>query len=375
MKAIIAEKPSVAADLARIVKAREKKDGYYKGGGYMVTWALGHLTSLALPEQYGLKRLKVEDIPFIPDPFRLVVRQCRSDRGLIPDPIAVKQLKVIDSVFNQCDSIIVATDAGRERELIFRSIYSLLKCSKPFERLWMSSLTDEAIRKGLSEMKPGQEYEGLYRSGECRMKADWLVGINASQALTISSGVGNSSLGRVQTPTLAMICARFLENRNFTPADYWKLHITLQNEGAYRRFCYAEDIKSIEEARLLHQRVKKITQARITKVERKRVLQALPLLFDLTSLQKECNVRFDFPAEMTLDVAQSLYEKQLITYPRTGSRYIPDDVMQGVPALLGKIAALPEFAGCREYPPRRGGCRQSDRPPCPFNHGSKGSRS
>lgn len=346
MKAILTEKPSVAGNIARIVNAKVKKDGYYTGNGYMVTWALGHLTALALPEQYRRERLTADDLPLIPEPFRLTVRQCRSDRGLIPDPAAVKQLKVIQSVFDECDSIIVATDAGREGELIFRCIYSFLNCKKPFVRLWISSMTDEAIKKGLAEMKDGQLYEGLYQSGKCRMKADWLVGMNASQALALSSGMGNNSLGRVQTPTLAMICKRFLENRDFIPQDYWKIHITLQNGQQYRRFGYAGEIKTKEDAELLHCRIKDIPQATVKKAERKKVFQNPPLLFDLTALQKECNVRFDFSAGTTLDAAQSLYEKKLITYPRTGSRYIPDDVMVQIPTLLAKITALPDFTGC-----------------------------
>ena len=198
MIAIIAEKPSVGMDIARVVGADTKNDGYCSGNGYMVTWALGHLVSLALPDTYGYTRTAAEDLPMLPEPFRLVSRQVRTDRGMVPDLAATKQLKVIDWVFNRCVSIIVATDAGREGELIFRWIYDYLGCTKPFRRLWISSLTDEAIRKGLEELKDGAEYDSLYAAADSRAKADWLVGMNASRALAIASGTPNSSIGRVQ---------------------------------------------------------------------------------------------------------------------------------------------------------------------------------
>ena len=214
MIAIIAEKPSVGQEIARVVGATEKKDGYITGNGYMVTWALGHLVSLALPGTYGYTRTTAEDLPMLPEPFRLVERQIRTDRGMVTDIAAGRQLKVIDGVFSECDSIIVATDAGREGELIFRWIYSHLGCTKPFKRLWFSSLTDEAIRKGMADLREGYEYDSLYAAADSRAKADWLVGMNASRALAAVSGSANNSIGRVQTPTLAMICARFKENRN-----------------------------------------------------------------------------------------------------------------------------------------------------------------
>lgn len=176
MIAIIAEKPSVGMDIARVVGADTRNDGYCSGNGYMVTWALGHLVSLATPDTYGYTKTAAEDLPMLPDPFRLVSRQMRTDRGMVTDIAASKQLKVIESVFNRCDSIVVATDAGREGELIFRWIYDFLGCTKPFRRLWISSLTDEAIRKGLEELKDGSEYDSLYTAADSRAKADWLVG-------------------------------------------------------------------------------------------------------------------------------------------------------------------------------------------------------
>ena len=346
MIAIIAEKPSVGMDIARVVGADSKNDGYCAGGGYMVTWALGHLVSLALPDAYGYTKTAAEDLPMLPEPFRLVSRQVRTDRGMVPDLAASKQLKIIESVFNRCGSIIVATDAGREGELIFRWIYDYLGCTKPFRRLWISSLTDEAIRKGLEELKDGSVYDSLYAAADSRAKADWLVGMNASRALAIASGTPNSSIGRVQTPTLAMICARFRENREFVSAPYWQLHITLDGKESYRRFFRVGNFGDKAEAEVAYRAIPSGSVAEITKAERREVQQQPPLLYDLTALQKDCNVHLDLPAAKTLDVAQTLYEKKLISYPRTGSRHIPQDVMAHVPGLLEKISAMPEF---REY--------------------------
>ena len=346
MIAIIAEKPSVGMDIARVVGADSKNDGYCAGGGYMVTWALGHLVSLALPDAYGYTKTAAEDLPMLPEPFRLVSRQVRTDRGMVPDLAASKQLKIIESVFNRCGSIIVATDAGREGELIFRWIYDYLGCTKPFRRLWISSLTDEAIRKGLEELKDGSAYDSLYAAADSRAKADWLVGMNASRALAIASGTPNSSIGRVQTPTLAMICARFRENREFVSAPYWQLHITLDGKESYRRFFRVGNFGDKAEAEAAYRAIPSGSVAEITKAERREVQQQPPLLYDLTALQKDCNVHLDLPAAKTLDIAQTLYEKKLISYPRTGSRHIPQDVMAHVPELLEKISAMPEF---REY--------------------------
>lgn len=244
MIAIITEKPSVGHDIARVVGANIRKEGYCTGNGYMVTWALGHLVSLAMPGAYGYDRTSPENLPMIPDPFRLVVRQIRTDRGMVTDIAAAKQLKIIDDVFSRCDSIIVATDAGREGELIFRYIYEYLGYTKPFRRLWISSLTDEAIRNGMANLRDGHEYDSLHTAADCRAKADWLVGMNASRALACVSGTSNSSIGRVQTPTLAMVCARFRENRDFVSVPYWQLHVTLSKDGRMCRFFHKDDYSS-----------------------------------------------------------------------------------------------------------------------------------
>lgn len=346
MIAIIAEKPSVGLDIARVVGADTRNDGYCSGNGYMVTWALGHLVSLAMPDVYGYTKTTAEELPMLPVPFRLVSRQIRTDRGMVTDIAATKQLKVIDSVFSKCDSIIVATDAGREGELIFRWIYTFLECTKPFRRLWISSLTDEAIRKGLEELKEGTEYDSLYAAADSRAKADWLVGMNASRALAVVSGSSNNSIGRVQTPTLAMICSRYRENRSFVSTPYWQLHVTLKNGDSHRRFFHTANFSDRQEAETAYRRISSDSRAAVTKVERRRTLQQPPLLYDLTALQKDCNVHLDLPAAKTLDIAQSLYEKKLISYPRTGSRYIPHDVMACVPGLLERILVMPGFAAC-----------------------------
>lgn len=333
-------------DIARVVGATEKKDGYCIGNGYMVTWALGHLVSLAMPGTYGYTKTTADNLPMIPEPFRLVARQIKTAKGMVTDITANKQLKTIDEVFSKCDSIIVATDAGREGELIFRWIYDYLGYTKPFQRLWISSLTDEAIREGMENLQDGSGYDSLYAAADSRAKADWLVGMNASRALAIVSGSANNSIGRVQTPTLAMICARFSENRNFVSTPYWQLHITLKQGGAHRQFIHLEEFKDKVTAEAAYRKITSGSIVTVTKAERKRTFRQAPLLYDLTALQKDCNIHYDLTADKTLSIAQSLYEKKLISYPRTGSRHIPEDVMVHIPALLQKVVAMPEF---REY--------------------------
>ena len=333
---IIAEKPSVARDIARIVGATSKQDGYMEGCGYVVTWAMGHLIALAMPEAYGFSAYKAEDLPIRPYPFQLVVRQVRKDKEYISDPAALKQLKVIRSCFDKTDRIIVATDAGREGELIFRYIYQHLGCRKPFDRLWISSLTDKAIREGLSNLKPGSSYDNLYHSAKARSEADWLVGINASRALSIARK-GGYSLGRVQTPTLAMVCRRYIENRDFSSVPYWKLSALMEKEGVSLKAIGITDYESEASAQTALAALRSQSQLKAESVARKVTHTAPPLLYDLTALQKDANRRHGFSADKTLSIAQSLYEKKITTYPRTGSRYISEDVFEEVPALLRKI--------------------------------------
>ena len=333
---IIAEKPSVARDIAHIVGATSKQDGYMEGSGYLVTWAMGHLIALAMPEAYGFSAYKAEDLPIRPNPFQLVVRQVRKDKEYVSDPAALKQLKVIRSCFDKADRIIVATDAGREGELIFRYIYQYLDCRKPFDRLWISSLTDKAIREGLSNLKPGSCYDNLYHSAKARSEADWLVGINASRALSIARK-GGYSLGRVQTPTLAMVCRRYIENRDFSSVPYWKLSVLTEKEGLLLKAVGSEDYESEASAQTALAALRSQSQLTVESVVRKVAGTPPPLLYDLTALQKDANRRHGFSADKTLSIAQSLYEKKITTYPRTGSRYISEDVFEEVSALLRKI--------------------------------------
>lgn len=333
---IIAEKPSVARDIARIVGANSKQDGYLEGGGYLVTWAMGHLITLAMPETYGFSVYKAEDLPIRPNPFQLVVRQVRKDKEYISDPAALKQLKVIRSCFEKADRIIVATDAGREGELIFHWIYTHLNCRKPFDRLWISSLTDKAIHEGLSCLKPGSDYDNLYHSAKARSEADWLVGINASRALSIARK-GGYSLGRVQTPTLAMVCRRYIENRDFSSVSFWKLSALVENEGMSLKAIGSTDYESEASAQTALATLRSQSRLKVESVARKVTHTSPPLLYDLTALQKEANRRHGFSADKTLSIAQSLYEKKITTYPRTGSRYISEDVFEEIPALLRKI--------------------------------------
>ncbi len=333
---IIAEKPSVARDIARIVGATTKQDGYLEGCGYVVTWAMGHLIALAMPETYGFSAYKREDLPIRPNPFLLVVRQVRKDKEYVSDPAALKQLKVIHSCFDKADRIIVATDAGREGELIFRYIYQHFGCKKPFNRLWISSLTDKAIREGLSNLKPGSSYDNLYYSAKARSEADWLVGINASRALSIARK-GGYSLGRVQTPTLAMVCRRYIENRDFSSVPYWKLSVHTEKEGLSIKAIGSEDYESEATAQTALATLRSQSELTVESVVRKVAGTSPPLLYDLTALQKDANRRHGFSADKTLSIAQSLYEKKITTYPRTGSRYISEDIFEEVPALLRKI--------------------------------------
>ena len=346
MKTIIAEKPSVAREIARIVGATKREEGYFEGGGYAVTWAFGHLVQLAMPDGYGVREFVRDNLPVIPETFTLIPRQVKTEKGYKPDSGVTTQIKVITSLFNKSEQIIVATDAGREGELIFRYLYHYVGCATPFVRLWISSLTDKAIRDGLRNLENGSKYDNLYLAAKARSESDWLVGINGTQALSIAAGHGTYSVGRVQTPTLGMVCERYWENRRFTPEAFWQLHIAVDgnNDGTVK-LSSSEKWKEKEPATALYNKVKEIGAATVTKAERKEKTEDTPLLYDLTTLQKEANAKHGFTAEQTLEIAQKLYEKKLITYPRTGSRYIPEDVFAEIPKLLAFIGALPEWKG------------------------------
>lgn len=341
MITILAEKPSVAREIARITGATRKEEGYYTGNGYHVTWALGHLVQPALPDGYGFKGFRRDSLPVIPEEFMLIPRQVKTDKGYKADAAAVKQIKVITKLWQESEGIIVATDCAREGELIFRYLYAYTGCTLPFRRLWISSLTDTAIRKGLKELKDGHEYDDLYLAAKARSEADWLVGINGTQALTVAAGRGTYSVGRVQTPTLAMVCKRYRENRRFTPEPVHQLHFSVPsaNAGTVVKFASVKKWQDKNEAAILYNKVKAKMCATVTKVEKKQKVENPPLLYDLTTLQKEANTKHGFTAEQTLELVQKLYEAKLVTYPRTSSRHIPEDVFAEVPLLLERLAS------------------------------------
>ena len=344
MKVIIAEKPSVAQGIASVVGARQRKEGYLTGDGYAVTWAFGHLVGLAMPESYGFSGFRREHLPILPQEFRLVPRQVREGKVYKDDPGVVRQLKVLRELFDRCESIIVATDAGREGELIFRYVYNYLGCTKPFVRLWISSLTDKAIREGLRNLREGSLYDNLYLSAKARSEADWLVGINSSQALSLAAGQGVFSLGRVQTPTLAMICSRYRENKQFVPRKYFQIKVSAAKDGIAFSALSRNRFDDLETATAGLREVEDGGMLAVSSVERREAVQEPPLLYDLTALQKEANGKLDFSADKTLTLAQSLYEKKVLSYPRTGSRYISEDVFEEIPSRITLLQQYPRFA-------------------------------
>lgn len=345
MKTIIAEKPSVAKEIAHIVGADKREEGYMHGNGYYVTWAFGHLVQPAMPETYGMKGFHAENLPVIPDPFVLVPRQVKTENGYKPDAGVLAQIKIIGKLFDSSERIIVATDAGREGELIFRYLYAYLGCRKPFDRLWISSLTDTAIREGLQNLTDGKEYDNLYHAAKARSEADWLVGINGTQALTIAAGRGTYSVGRVQTPTLGMVCERYWEHKRFESKPFWQVHFGVvdADSGNILKFTSVNRWTDKATATDIYNKVKETGSVIITKVATKRKVEKAPLLYDLTTLQKEANSQHGFTAEHTLSIAQKLYEAKFITYPRTSSRYISDDVFATLPKLFKNLENHSEY--------------------------------
>lgn len=342
MKVVIAEKPSVARDLARVMGAKEVKDGYISGNGYAFTYAFGHLVQLCTPQAYGYATWSVGNLPIIPQEFRLEAKKVKRDGKQMDDAGAVKQLNTIKKLLEEAEEIIVATDAGREGELIFRNIYYYLKSNVPFKRLWISSQTDKAIKEGFAKLKEGTEYDSLYMSARSRSESDWLIGINATQALTLAAGNrGLLSLGRVQTPTLAMICSRYLENKDFKPQAFYKIQAGFEKDN----IAFKATSNRIDKKEDAENTVAKITvgsEAKVVKVEAKETKEPPPLLFDLTSLQQDANKKYGYSADQTLTIAQTLYEKKVITYPRTGSRYIGEDVFEKIDELFQHLADTAE---------------------------------
>ena len=342
MKVVIAEKPSVARDLARVMGAKEVNDGYISGNGYAFTYAFGHLVQLCTPQAYGFHTWSVSNLPIIPAQFKLESKKVKKDGKQMDDGGALKQLNTIKGLLDKAEEVIVATDAGREGELIFRNIYYYLGANVPFKRLWISSQTDKAIKEGFANLKEGSEYDSLYMSARSRSESDWLIGINATQAITLAAGNrGLLSLGRVQTPTLAMICSRFIENKNFKPTAFYKIQAQFEKENIK----FKATSNRIDQKDLAEETLAKITvgaSAKVTKVEGKEVKEPPPLLYDLTNLQQDANKKYGYSADQTLSIAQTLYEKKVITYPRTGSRYIGEDVFEKIEELFQHLADTAE---------------------------------
>ncbi len=332
MKVCIAEKPSVAREIAQILGANIKKDGYFEGNGYRVTWTFGHLCTLMEPDDYtaGWKRWSIETLPMIPDNF---------DIKLISNPGVGKQFKIIKTLFESCDEVINCGDAGIEGELIQRWVLKKAGCIKPVKRLWISSLTEEAIREGFTKLKNGSDYDLLYEAGNSRAVGDWLLGMNATRLYTLkyANGKGVLSIGRVQTPTLALIVKRNYEIENFTPEKYWEL------KTIYREVTFSAvdgRFSSSDAADEILERIKDRIFT-VTSFTKKRGTEPPPSLFDLTSLQVECNKKFGFSADSTLKIVQNLYEKKFITYPRVDTRFLPSDIY---PKVTGILKGLKSFA-------------------------------
>ncbi|MCL1034662.1 type IA DNA topoisomerase [Elizabethkingia anophelis] len=325
MITIIAEKPSVARDIAKVLGANTQKEGYLEGNGYFITYAFGHLVGLAEPVEYGYsdKWLKSE-LPLIPKHFMLS-----------PNKDAKKQLGIIKHLFNSSKDLIVATDAGREGELIFRWIYEYLSSDIPFRRLWISDMTDKSIKEGFNNLLPGNSKDNLYFSAKARAESDWLIGMNATRLMTLNNNT-LLSIGRVQTPTLRLIVDRYLDHKNFVIKDYWKPFIVIDNNNPDQQLKLVCDVEFENEDKIQKYvyNLKNLTNC-IVKREDKKEKEAPPKLYSLTSLQKEANGKLNFTADETLKVLQGLYEKhKLVTYPRTDSEYLTDNQIGDVQNVL-----------------------------------------
>lgn len=326
-KLVVTEKPSVAASIAKVIGAVNRNDGYIEGNGYIVTWCIGHLVSLAPPESYDEKYKKWDELPIIPVVWKYEVL-----------PGTKKQFGILKKLMNsgKVDTVICATDAGREGELIFRHVYNEAGCKKPIERLWVSSLEDEAIKKGFGNLKSGMEYNNLYQSALCREHADWLVGINATRHFTVKNGnKGVISIGRVQTPTLALIVERDSEIRNFKKGYYYTVEI---NCGGFK--AVSSKYENEEQAQVL---CNNSNTAFVTDVKKENKVITPPKLYDLTSLQRDANRMLGFTAQQTLDILQKLYEAKLVTYPRTDSRFLTEDMEDTALAVINTITEAISF--------------------------------
>lgn len=334
MKLVLAEKPSVAQSIAKVLGANKREEGYLEGGGYVVSWCVGHLVELAQPESYDKKYGKwtYNDLPIFPTDWKYEVSSGTK-----------KQFGILKKLMsrNDIDSLVCATDAGREGELIFRLVYHKAGCRKPFERLWISSMEDAAIKEGFENLRSGTEYDVLYEAALCRERADWMVGINATRLFSTLYGQ-TLNVGRVMTPTLAMAVMREAAISAFKPEPFYTVQIELDGFSAsserYREKSEAEEI------------MKRCSVATVTKAERKEKSEKPPALYDLTSLQRDANRVLGYTAQQTLDYAQSLYEKKLLTYPRTDSRYLTEDMAQGLADIVQMVFAAFPVVSIEEIP-------------------------
>lgn len=334
MKVCIAEKPSVAKEIARILQANSRKDGYFEGNGYQVTWTFGHLCTLKNPDDYtpDWKAWRMNFLPMVPPRFGI---------KLIDNEGVQKQFDTIKKLFTECEEIINCGDAGIEGELIQRWVMTLTGCQKPLKRLWISSMTDEAIKEGFEKLKEGKEFDRLYAAGNARAIGDWLLGMNASRLYTLkyADGKGVLSIGRVQTPTLALIVRRYEEIQNFVPMPFWEIKTNYRNvifTSTNGRFGTAEEAtKIIEEI--------KTNLFEIISFEKKKGKEAPPKLFDLTALQVECNKKFSYTADETLRYIQSLYEKKMVTYPRVDTTFLPNDMYPKIEGILKNMEPYANF--------------------------------
>lgn len=325
MKLCIAEKPSVAKEIAAVLKATVRRNGYFEGNGYWVTWTFGHLCSLQEPHDYTdkWKQWNMAFLPMIPSRFRI---------KLIENEGIKKQFAIIEELVGKAEEVINCGDAGQEGELIQRWVLTKAKCKVPLKRLWISSLTEEAIREGFEKLMDATDFDTLYAAGSARAIGDWLLGMNATRAYTLKYGDGKGvfSIGRVQTPTLALIVERQKAIERFVPETYWEIR-TVYREGV---FSYTKGrFSNKNEAGLFLKEIEP-QEMEITDVERKKAMEHPPKLFDLTLLQVECNRKFSYSADETLKIIQSLYEKKVVTYPRVDTYFLPNDVYPKVPSIL-----------------------------------------
>lgn len=336
-KLVICEKPSVAKSIASALGVTSRADGYFEGGGWLISWCIGHLVGLADAAAYDdrYKKWRYEDLPILPDPFRYVVSEEKAD-----------QFHILRSLMERPDvtELVNACDAGREGELIFRLVYEAAGCSKPFSRLWISSMEDAAIREGFADLRPGADYDCLYQSALCRQKADWLIGINASRLFSVLYH-RTLNVGRVQTPTLAMLADRYSKIVLFRKEKYHHVRLALEGTEAV-----SEKIPAMEDAQAIRDACDG-QQAVCVSMVREKKTEKPPKLYDLTTLQREANRVFGYTAKQTLDYAQLLYEKKLLTYPRTDSRYLTGDMVETASVILHLAARVPPFDACPEFFP------------------------